>query len=295
MLLKMGSQGQEVIELQQALEIEADGVFGEQTQKAVMAFQKANGLVVDGIAGSQTLETLRQMNATTDLSERVYAPSSGLIIHRYFLPQDEYITGPTQKDYLFLHHTAGWHNPYQTIDGWAGDNRGQIATEFVLGGRSVKGNDDQYDGELVQCIPQGGYGWHLGQNGSQYMHTHSVAVEICNFSYAVDRKTYVNTPIEPDQIVKLPQPFRGNQYWHAYSDNQIETLRQFILWIAERDSIDVRDGLVSQIHAKGADAFEFNEDAFYGKIKGMWSHTNIRTDKFDLFPQPNLIDMLLSL
>ena len=194
-----------------------------------------------------------------------------------------------------MHHTAGWHNPYQTIDGWAGDNRGKIATEFVLGGRSVRGNDDQYDGDLVQCIPQGGYGWHLGKNGSQYMHTHSAAVEICNFSYAVDGRTYVNTPIEPDQIIKLSRPFRGHQYWHAYSDKQIEILKKFILWIAERDAIDVRDGLVSQIHSKGVDAFEFNEDAFYGKIKGMWSHTNIRKDKFDLSPQPNLIDMLVSL
>jgi hypothetical protein len=59
----------------------------------------------------------------------------------------------------------------------------------VLGGSSVKGDDDRYDGELVQCIPEGGYGWHLGKNGSQYMHTHSVAVEICNFGYAVNGRT----------------------------------------------------------------------------------------------------------
>jgi hypothetical protein len=29
--------------------------------------------------------------------------------------------------------------------------------------------------------------------------------------------------------------------------------------------------------------------------KGLWSHTNCRTTKFDMFPQPELIDMLLSL
>ncbi len=45
----------------------------------------------------------------------------------------------------------------------------------------------------------------------------------------------------------------------------------------------------------GVPAFEFNNDEYNGKIKGMWTHTNIRKDKFDLFPQPNLIDMLLSL
>ncbi len=295
MLLKEGSRGQEVAELQQALGIDVDGIFGAGTRAAVEAYQRENGLVVDGIVGPQTLAAIREASATTDNSEKVYSPYHGLVVNKYFLPKGEYKEGPTQKEYLFLHHTAGWNNPYKTVDGWAKDDRGTIATEFVLGGRSVRGNDDRYDGELVQCVPEGSYGWHLGKNGSQYMHTHSVAIEICNFSYAVDGKTYVNTPIAEDQLVTLPEPFREHSQWHAYSDKQLETLKLFILWIAERDSIDILNGLVDQIKQKGAKAFEFNEDAYYGKIKGMLTHTNIRKDKFDLFPQPNLIDMLLSL
>jgi hypothetical protein len=295
MLLKEGSRGQEVIELQQALGIHADGIFGSGTKAAVEDYQRENGLSVDGIVGPQTFAVIREANASTDNSEKVYLPSEGLVVNKYFLPKGEYKEGPTKKDYLFLHHTAGWNNPYATVDGWAKDDRGTIATEFVLGGRSVKGNDDRYDGELVQCLPEGGYGWHLGKNGSQYMHTHSVAIEVCNFSYAVNGKTYVETPITQEQLVTLPEPFRGHKQWHAYSDKQIETLRLFILWIADRDSIEVRDGLVAEIKKKGAKAFEFNDEAFNGKIKGMWTHSNTRKDKFDLFPQPNLIDMLLNL
>ena len=295
MLLKEGSRGQEVAELQQALGIDGDGVFGVGTRAAVESYQQKNGLLVDGIVGPQTLAAIREANATTDNSEKVYSPSQDLLVNKYFLPKGEYREGPTQKEFLFLHHTAGWNNPYKTVDGWAKDDRGSIATEFVLGGRSVRGDDDHYDGELVQCLPEGGYGWHLGKNGSQYMHTHSVAIEVCNFSYAVDGKTYVNTPIAADQIVTLSEPFRGHSQWHAYSDKQIETLRLFILWMAERDSIEVRDGLVAEIKKKGAKAFEFNKDAYNGRIKGMWTHTNTRKDKFDLFPQTSLIDMLLSL
>ncbi len=295
MLLKEGSTGQEVIELQQALGINADGIFGAGTKVAVEAYQKENGLIVDGIVGPQTFAAIREVNATTDNSERVYSPYQSLVVNKYFLPKGEYKEGPTQKEYLFLHHTSGWNNPYKTVDGWAKDDRGAIATEFVLGGRSVRGNDDRYDGELVQCLPEGCYGWHLGKNGSQYMHTHSVAIEVCNFSYAVDGKTYVDTPIAVDQLVTLPEPFRGHNPWHAYSANQIEMLKMFILWIAERDSIEVRDGLVAEMKQKGAKAFEFNEDAYNGRVKGMWTHTNTRKDKFDLSPQPDLIDMLLSL
>jgi len=295
MLLKEGSKGQEVVELQQALGIAVTGIFDKKTKTAVQAYQQEHGLMVDGIVGNQTLSAIRASTVTTDHSEKVYSPYAGLMVHKHFLTKGEYLDGPTQKDYLFLHHTAGWNNPYKTVDDWASDNRGPIATEFVLGGRSVKGNDDHYDGELVQCLPQGGYGWHLGNNGSQYMHSHSVGIEVCNFGYAVDGKTYVSTPISSDQLLTLSEPFRGYKQWHAYSDKQIETLRLFILWIADRDSIDIRDGLVTEIKKKGIKAFDFNEDAYYGKTKGMWTHTNTRKDKFDLFPQPNLIDMLLSL
>jgi len=49
------------------------------------------------------------------------------------------------------------------------------------------------------------------------------------------------------------------------------------------------------VKEKGAEAFEWNADAYYGKVKGLWTHTNTRKDKVDMFPQPELIDMLLGL
>ena len=46
---------------------------------------------------------------------------------------------------------------------------------------------------------------------------------------------------------------------------------------------------------KGAKAFDFNSDAYYDKIKGVWTHTNTRRDKFDMFPQDELLEMLTNL
>jgi len=295
MILAVGSKGPSVTELQQALSINTTGIFDASTEKAVKQYQKDNNLLVDGIVGPQTMAHIHQATATTDISETIYSATADLQVHKHYLPKEQYVDEPTDKDYLFLHHTAGWHNPYKTVDDWAKDQRGKIATEFVIGGPSVRGNDDQYDGELVHCIPQGCYAWHLGKTGSSYMHKHSIGVELCNFSYAVDGKTYVKTPIEPKQIVTLENAFKGHKTWHAYSDKQIETLKAFILWIADRDNIDIHAGLIAEIKNTGAKAFDFNADAYKGKIKGLWTHGNVRKDKFDLFPQPELIDMLLSL
>jgi len=293
MLLKIGSRGKEVKDLQEFLEIGADGIFGKGTDQAVRSWQSTNGLDVDGIVGPATWDAMGL--ATTDASEQIYTTENGLVIERHFLPLGEYKTGPTNKEYVFLHHTAGWHNPFKTIDHWGRDNRGAVATEFVLGGQSIKGNDAKYDGKMVQAFPEGAYGWHLGKNGSQHMHTHSVGIEVNNFGYLKDGKTYAGTTAHESQIVELDKEFRGYKYWHRYSDAQIEALHKWILWIAERDSIDVRAGLPALIKEKGVDAFEWNEDAYYGRVKGLWTHTNTRKGKTDMFPQQELMDMLVSL
>ena len=293
MLLKVGSRGKEVKELQEFLEIGADGIFGKGTESSVKKWQSENGLVADGIVGPATWDAMGL--ATTDSSEQIYTTENGLVVEKYFLPKGEYKNGPTNKEYAFLHHTAGWHNPFKTIDHWGRDSRGAVATEFVLGGQSVKGNDNKYDGKMVQAFPEGAYGWHLGKNGSQHMHTHSVGLEVNNFGYIVNGKTYAGTRVEESQIVTLKEPFRNHKTWHKYSDKQIEATRLWLLWIAERDNIDVREGLPSLIKEKGAKAFDFNPDAYYGKVKGTWTHTNTRKDKFDMFPQEELLEMLITL
>lgn len=309
MILKLGSKGDQVKTLQRFLKLNDDGDFGPKTETAVKAWQSTNGLTSDGIVGPKTWDAMGL--ASTDISENVSSESGIAQYKQYFLPKDEYLAGPTNKEYLFLHHTAGGHNPYQVVDMWARDTRGRIATEFVLGGPACNGKNDTFDGELVQCVPTGGYGWHLGDNGSMHMHKHSVGIEVCNYGYVTkggykNGKTWVTKDpskyynygggeVIESHVVTLPKAFRGHSTWHRYSDRQLEVLKNWILFIADRDNIDVRKGLIEEIKKNGAGGFEWNENAYYGRVKGMWTHTNTRKDKVDMFPQPELIDMLLSI
>lgn len=61
-LLLKGSQGAYVRELQQLLDIHADGNFGDDTLAAVKEFQKERGLVVDGEVGPATWQALFRFN-----------------------------------------------------------------------------------------------------------------------------------------------------------------------------------------------------------------------------------------
>jgi peptidoglycan hydrolase-like protein with peptidoglycan-binding domain len=58
-----GDKGQEVLKIEYILKsygyaVKVDGVFDRRTTKAVMHWQRANGLVVDGIVGPITMATL---------------------------------------------------------------------------------------------------------------------------------------------------------------------------------------------------------------------------------------------
>ena len=57
-VLKVGSRGAQVKKLQEALSLEADGVFGNGTESALKTWQEANGLTADGVAGPSTLAKL---------------------------------------------------------------------------------------------------------------------------------------------------------------------------------------------------------------------------------------------
>lgn len=54
MLLKIGSQGEDVKKLQTKLGLTADGIFGNGTAAKVKEWQAANGLTADGIVGDGT-------------------------------------------------------------------------------------------------------------------------------------------------------------------------------------------------------------------------------------------------
>lgn len=74
-VLRQGAKGGEVKEVQKRLKLwgyyngTVDGVFGEGTKKAVIAFQKKNGLTADGVVGKSTYKALGMTSSYQALLE----------------------------------------------------------------------------------------------------------------------------------------------------------------------------------------------------------------------------------
>lgn len=319
-VLKQGHSGDLVEAVQERLGLRVDGVFGPRTTAAVKSFQIDNNLKGDGIVGPMTWKKLglspHELEADTDIT------TSATWIESYPLPEGEYVKQETAKKWIFIHHTAGRHNPYKVIDHWAADQRGRIGTHYVIGGQpasmSGAGTDEdlQYDGQILQAFKDEYWGYHLGKTKSGTMHRGSISIEICSAGRLTERNgkyyTWYNAEVHPDQVCTLDVPYKGTKYFHKYSEKQIESLKALLILLSEKHGIDLQVGVIgdlkkNMINNKTAGpspnlqlinanaAFEYSELACQGKVVGLLTHGQVRKDKDDVHPQRNLIEMLLTL
>jgi hypothetical protein len=149
------------------------------------------------------------------------------MIKQYLLNPKEYIVGSFIKRAIALHFTAGWPNPYQTIDIWNKDNE-RKGTAFVIGGLSAK--NPEYDGLILQAFPDDAAGYHLFRwfNGSEVIEKGTIGIEVCNWGPITKSGdkflTYANTPIPASEVIELAMPFKGYKYWHKFSQKQLSSL-----------------------------------------------------------------------
>lgn len=80
-ILKKGDKSSTVAQVQAALKITADGVFGPATEAAVRQFQSSRGLAVDGIVGPATLKALGITTTTVrvGLTDQDYQQAAKLL------------------------------------------------------------------------------------------------------------------------------------------------------------------------------------------------------------------------
>lgn len=312
-VLKKGHKGDLVESVQEALGLRSDGVYGPRTESKVKSFQIDQGLVGDGVVGPMTWKKLglnpAELEADTDIT------TGATWIEQYPLPEGEYVKQETSKKWIFIHHTAGRHNPYKCIDHWGSDQRGRIGTHYVIGGQPASGSgDDKYDGRILQAFKDEYWAYHLGKTKSSTMHRGSISIEVCSAG-RLDKVgdkyyTWYKSEVDPSQVCILDTAYKGRRYYHKYSNKQIDSLKALLLLLSEKHGIDLGKGVVENLKQinditsnqagsissiNASTCFDYSEEACEGKIKGLLTHGQVRKDKDDMHPQKELVEMLKSL
>lgn len=106
MLLKKGNRGESVKQLQKALNLYPDGIFGEVTEETVKAFQKSNGLKQDGIVGDKTWEALPKPNyGFGGILKQSKRTIKEIIVHCTATPEGRVETVQSIRN---MHKAKGW-------------------------------------------------------------------------------------------------------------------------------------------------------------------------------------------
>ena len=106
MLLKKGNKGESVKQLQKALNLYPDGIFGEVTEEAVKAFQKSKGLKQDGIVGDKTWEALPKPNyGFGGILKQSKRTIKEIIVHCTATPEGRVETVQSIRN---MHKAKGW-------------------------------------------------------------------------------------------------------------------------------------------------------------------------------------------
>ena len=195
-----------------------------------------------------------------------------------FLPSQCYTAVNTKKTRICLHHTVS--SPL-SIDGdiatWSATRN--VATHYIIG----------HDGTIFQCIPENYWAHHLGirRADNTQLNKETIGIEIDawgpltlsgnKYMTAYGKEMDGSLPVE-----ELYQPFRGYSYFQKDLAAQIDALYMLILNLSIEHDIP-RAGLNKTLN------FELLNDF---SAAGIYSHTNFRADKSDVYPARYLIAML---
>lgn len=222
-------------------------------------------------------------------------------INQNELTPDQYVKEDCSaiKQILVLHHSAGGSSPKNVIYGWQ-KNPEKVATAFVIAGKPTS-KDTHKDGEIFQAFGSKYWAYHLAFSKKtnkvpvkyhnftyeQKIAKASIGIEITSWGQLTKQpdgtfKNYVGTIVPNNEVVELDKPYRGHVYYHAYTNAQLKSLKELVIYLCDKYKISKKFN---------SDIFDINLRALDGE-NGIYSHTSFRSDKNDIFPQKELIEML---
>jgi N-acetyl-anhydromuramyl-L-alanine amidase AmpD len=193
-------------------------------------------------------------------------------------PENQYIQEIYEKKQIILHHTIG-SSVEGVISTWKKD-ADRVATCIIIDKAGIP----------FQLFSSKYWAYHL-KCGNSNLDKHSIAIELVNWGWLVPTnngkfKTYYGNKVYATTEY-YPNGFRGYNYYEKYSDQQIRTVGELILYWHVKYNIPLD---------YNSDMWDVSSRALTG-TPGIWGHTSYRpaSQKTDPHPQPELIKMLQTL
>jgi len=219
-------------------------------------------------------------------------------IRMYPFPENKYFNEVHKKTQVVLHHTVSGPNIKGDVDTWI-NNQYNVGTCIIV----------DREGVPWQLFSSKYWAYHIGA-GDHDQDRRSIGIELDNWGglrlgdgalkmfrprhsffrhFRMKPKItntnkyytiYGNSVDVPVQY--YPEGFRGFNYFEKYTEAQLRTTGELLLFWRDRYKIPLN--YYSSI-------WDINGNAKSG-TPGVWSHVSFRSDKSDCHPQPELIEML---
>lgn len=204
-------------------------------------------------------------------------------------PTSQYYHSEHPKKQIVLHHTASGRGVTGDIAHWL-NTSSRIATCCII----------DYKGVIHQAFSSSKWGHHLGvkravfeerklKSMNMQLNQESIGIEIDAWGQLTEKDgkfyNYVNQEVPEDRVAKLEVPFRGFKYYEKYTDAQLKTVEQLLQYWGVRYDIPLD---------YNPDIWDVTNRALEGE-RGVFAHVSYRSDKNDVFPQSELLEMLQGL
>jgi len=200
--------------------------------------------------------------------------------------EDQYYKASYPKEQIVLHHTVS-DGTAQSVADWWKSKEDRVGTPIII----------DKEGIMYQLFSSRFYAGHVGNVDKEMQKfglpirscsKNSIGVELINLGGL----TKVGNDLIDDykrvykgEFVYYPDGYRGFKYFAKYPQKQIDTLKALIIFWGNMHNIPIK---------YNDDIWNVNKRALSGE-KGVYTHTSFRSDKSDLHPQLEMIEMLKNL
>lgn len=175
---------------------------------------------------------------------------------------------------LMMCHTAGG-SAASAVNHWASTPE-RVATAFII----------ERDGTIYNTFDPACWAYHLGLRGYTSLEKASIGIELVAFGNLTHDnlagfRAWTGRKIDIKEVEI--KEYRKEKYFHSYTGKQLTSLKNLIthLCIIYQIPHTVYVGRI----------FDYNNPGTLPA--GIWSHSSVRADKVDCFPQWNIYNALL--